>query len=547
MRIAISTAVAFLCLSFAQLGQAQDTTILPTDDPSFISLNSETSNNTSACYAAGNPSGCTGTPLPLPTSTANANAGAETTTVDALPEHISTISVHRLMYKGWNGKLLCEYQPWFCNASNPCNSHISIGYNETDPTVNAITVKSQNTNMISRGCNINFVDFYGNANTDTTFKLNRQGADAVYKDLANRTNFPLKLGILEDVNAFKTACSAAGLSEQQTIACIETALKADMNYIYQTYIFNTPGVYWSDQSTNVVGFFGSCATFPALETGTPPSCSADWDTIWTDVQNYVTNSGYNMKFIFQFGVFGFPTISAGEFAWPQLDDNPQCEAEKNCFTANTGSQLFWCGIFFTTCTGSSSNYLDQFYLQGSQDITPGHLTIGALYKGFDDSNANWGVDRVMAEQCGQVFVATANEVVAGGYWGNGTNSTHQIPYMQIATWNDYEEGTEVESGIDNCYTAVNLTSPTSTSKITWTLTSSDSTYANATKTVHHYALWTAPSGGSTLTLKKQFQVPVNFLLSSLGLAAGTYDVWVEMVGQPSMQNEMSNKVSYTQN
>src|ERR1700688_5307719 len=196
--------------------------------------------------------------------------------------------------------------------------------------------------MFSRGCNSSFVDYKRNANTDTTFKLNRQGADAVYKALANRTNFPLKLGILEDVNAFKTACSAAGLSEQQTIACIETALKADMNYIYQTYIFNTPGVYWSDQSTNVVGFFGSCATFPALETGTPPSCSADWDTIWTDVQNYVTNSGYNMKFIFQFGVFGFPTISAGAFAWPQLDDNPQCEAVKNCFTANTGSQLFWC-------------------------------------------------------------------------------------------------------------------------------------------------------------------------------------------------------------
>jgi hypothetical protein len=27
----------------------------------------------------------------------------------------------------------------------------------------------------------------------------------------------------------------------------------------------------------------------------------------------------------------------------------------------------------------------------------------------------------------------------------------QIPYMQIATWNDYEEGTEIETGVDSCW------------------------------------------------------------------------------------------------
>jgi hypothetical protein len=267
------------------------------------------------------------------------------------------------------------------------------------------------------------------------------------------------------------------------------------------------------------------------------------------VQNYVNNppNSFNMKFIFQFGNFDIPTISAGEYAWPQLYGNPTCQAAKDCFTSNPPSQLWWCDTTPVTCNGSSGGYLDQFYYQGSLN-NPGHLTIGALYKGFDDSNANWTTDRVMAEQCGQVFVATANEVKAGGYWGNGTNSTHQIPYMQIATWNDYEEGTEVESGVDNCYTAVNLTLPTGSSTMKWTLTSSDSTYAKATKTVHHYALWTAPSGGSTLTLKKQLGVTLTqFDLATLGLAAGTYDVYLEMVGQPLMQNEMSSKVSYTQN
>jgi hypothetical protein len=394
--------------------------------------------------------------------------------------------------------------------------------------------------MIARGCNINFIDFYGS--TDQNMGLNKNGANAVYTDLAKRTNYPLKLGILEDIGAFKTACS--GQSEGNTISCIETALKADMDYIYQTYIKPQPSVYWSDQGTYVVGFFGACAAFPALETGMPPSCTPDWDTLWTDVQNYVTSSGYNMKFVFQFGNFDIPTISAGEYAWPQLYGNAACQAAKDCFTSNPPSQFWWCDSTGITCNGSSGGYLDQFYYQGSLN-NPGHLTIGALYKGFDDSNANWTTDRVIAEQCGQAFIDTANEVTAGGYWG-GTSTTHQIPYMQIATWNDYEEGTEVESGVDNCYTAVNLSLPTGTSKISWTLTSTDSTYATI-KTIHHYALWTAPSGGSTLTLKKQLGATLTqFDLASLGLAAGTYDVYLEMVGQPSTQNEMSSKVSYTQ-
>lgn len=83
---------------------------------------------------------------------------------------------------------------------------------------------------------------------------------------------------------------------------------------------------------------------------------------------------------------------------------------------------------------------------------PNKLTIGLLYSGFDDSNAGWSGDKVISQQCGQVLLFTANEVTKGNFWG----ATHQIPYMMMATWNDYEEGTEQESGIDNCYTDVTL-------------------------------------------------------------------------------------------
>jgi hypothetical protein len=105
-------------------------------------------------------------------------------------------------------------------------------------------------------------------------------------------------------------------------------------------------------------------------------------------------------------------------------------------------------------------YLDTLYcdtVHGSGCSTlwssPGQITVGVLYKGFDDSTlpAPWGKDRVIAQQCGQVLIDTADEI--GKYF---PNSQYTLPYVQIATWNVYEEGTEVETGINNCYSVVSF-------------------------------------------------------------------------------------------
>ena len=43
------------------------------------------------------------------------------------------------------------------------------------------------------------------------------------------------------------------------------------------------------------------------------------------------------------------------------------------------------------------SYLDKLYSAGLN-----HL-IGALWKGFDNNDASWGSNRVIAQQCGQVL------------------------------------------------------------------------------------------------------------------------------------------------
>jgi hypothetical protein len=193
------------------------------------------------------------------------------------------------------------------------------------------------------------------------------------------------------------------------------------------------------------------------------------------------------------------------------------------------TQQFW--------WGSNSNpnpvYLDNFYTAGLNH--PSQLTIGALFKGFDDYNASWSANRVIAQQCGQVLLNTSNEI--SKYFG-GTNP--QIPYVQVITWNDYEEGTAAEDGIDNCYT---VGSSLSGNILSWSLVASDPTYAS-TSTVHHFNVYFADAGNNLYPAATNLAVSTTSLdLSSL-VPAGTWTMYVEMVGQPLIINRMSSGVTY---
>ena len=142
---------------------------------------------------------------------------------------------------------------------------------------------------------------------------------------------------------------------------------------------------------------------------------------------------------------------------------------------------------------------------------------------------------MMAQQCGQVLLKTANEI--SKYFGG---SNPQIPYVQIATWNDYEEGTAIEDGIDNCYTVnASLTG----SQLNWALPASDLTYASIS-TVHHFNIYyTDPAGNLYLAASNLPLTTSAFDLSTV-IPQGTWNVYVEMVGQPLIINRMSSALTY---
>src|SRR5262249_31646017 len=107
--------------------------------------------------------------------------------------------------------------------------------------------------------------------------------------------------------------------------------------------------------------------------------------------------------------------------------------------------------------------------------------------------------------------------------------------LQLVTWNDYEEGTEIESGIDNCFS---LAAALQGATLTWTITGSEST-------IHHYTVFASRDGENLMSLA-DFG-PGNFTadLSAFNLGPASYQLYVKAVGKPSIVNHMSNAVAYT--
>jgi hypothetical protein len=89
------------------------------------------------------------------------------------------------------------------------------------------------------------------------------------------------------------------------------------------------------------------------------------------------------------------------------------------------------------------DYLEGFYTK-MQSKYPDKIAVGGAWAGFDDSKASWGLNRHMSQRCGQTFADTMK------LWRQYYSADHPLPFLLIATWNDYEEGTAIERGLAMC-------------------------------------------------------------------------------------------------
>lgn len=155
------------------------------------------------------------------------------------------------------------------------------------------------------------------------------------------------------------------------------------------------------------------------------------------------------------------------------------------------------------------------------------LNWASSWKGFDDVVASWAPPggRHIEQFCGKTWLDS---------WAAVRAYTGRLDAVQVVTWHDYEEGTELQSGIDNCQT---VSAGVASTTLSWSV-------AN-TSTLDHYTAYISTDGQNLMALG-DFAIGTNALnLAAFNFAPGTYRVFVKAVGKPSIANHMSAMATYT--
>jgi hypothetical protein len=330
----------------------------------------------------------------------------------------------------------------------------------------AAQVHSQVIDMISRGMTGVIADWYGTANT-----FIENATTLLMHEAEAHSGF--EFAIMEDKGSVGQAAASNGCD-------VTNQFISDLTYIASHY--ESSPAYMKVNGRPVVFLFGV-------------------DAFYIDWSRAISSIPGNPLLVLR-GINGLTSASAdGGFSWVNIQTPTPFNPELN---------------------------LQDSFFQAAQK-SPQRLAVGTAFKGFNDTLASWGTDRVIDQDCGQTWIQSFSEI------GKFHSSGNQLPTLQIATWNDYEEGTAIETGIDNC---VFIEPSQSGSTISWTVNGQENT-------IDHYTVFISTDGKN---LSPLIDIPAgthSVDLSKLQTSPKTtYFVFVKAVGLPSIQNKMSPPIAY---
>jgi hypothetical protein len=463
---------------------------------------------------------------------------------DMVPRAISKLSIASAAQH-----VYVESQTWFCHlASNEgtdrlisdarCASHIDIGYNADDAGHAAAAV----ADMKSRGLEGVIMDWSG--------KDAAHDGDATYYPTGTSTETKTKRGSTEvgtnAIYAYRTAAEAAGsfnfaVSEDEGItncrngscacwpaygsACDETSeVISDLSYIDAHWA--TSPAYLRVGGKPVVTFFAP--DYNACPCSDPvkgecvekktPCKTIDWDT----VQHFVSDQDW----VFENKTGYAHKYSAGAFDWVSTSKYP--------------------GTDSTNGVSSVADY-DAFVKKTGNVGASQHVFAGA-FKGFDDGVTdawNYGDGshtRFIDQKCGATWLKTLAQVASDFPAG--------AEFLQLPTWDDYEEATELETGIDTCVSA--FTGEVTGTQLGWTVDYGKDLTGSASgsdATIDHFVVWASPDGEQLVRIAPDVvrdatgTLPHSLDLGAYPLPAGTTKVFVQAIGKPFLANAMSSAIA----
>jgi hypothetical protein len=254
-------------------------------------------------------------------------------------------------------------------------------------------------------------------------------------------------------------------------------------------------------------------------------------------------------------VFGLDAYTTGEcekvngvkecasLNWTTIKDNlvgnPVLIFENSAGHAEAGGAyswnkpMNWEGYTVSSGTASSENYLQDIYSNLLSAISDNKYATASIFKGFDDAivdgwNAPTG-PRYVDQQCGLTWLNTISTI-------NTRFSSKAPDSIWVVTWDDYEEGTETETGIKNCLEDLNT--KISGSEVSWSPSfgKSFAGVEGSEETVAEYAIYASLDGSN---LMKVATVPTSthsYNLAEASLPSNNYKVYVQAVGKPNISN-----------
>jgi hypothetical protein len=457
--------------------------------------------------------------------------------------NVSDDDIHGYLTDGSATKIYANFMLGFCIQAGQtfCDNNVQIGYTSN----NAATVAAQAEDLRSRHIDGAIMTWEGAGTSEDSAALlfqsyvdshhcsGAQSCDPMYFLMEDGPSWKYTVEIATGVtNTSNAGCSSTITTTYTTTDfenCVVAHLRNDMCYMNGTHWGNN--AYQKTNGQPLLQVFPDESVIPV--TGPAPS----WADVWVQMENWNNNLPQycvgNTDGIKYNGNNGVPLVvfedasgfthsdSSGSFYWVQ-PSNPATSSEQV-------ADQFGYNISPATTGGT----LDNFFQTALQ--YPSELPWGSGFKGFNSSLADWGAGRIMDQSCGQTWITSLTE-------GNKYYTGSALPYLQIATWNDYNEGTEIESGIDNCYTT---SGSVSGQTLTWTLNPTNSAMASLS-TVAYMEIFDSPDG-QNLTLLTAIPVATSSsgTYSLSGLASGNHQLFVRMVGKNSILNRMSSGIGYS--
>ena len=445
---------------------------------------------------------------------------------DLAATNISHVDMHNLLYSGNTTKIFPTVILWWCQSGgigkhvvstsfNACRSHVENANNYDD--VNDI--KRVDDDAVGRHIDGMMLDWYGRGNTIANFANQDSHAANFVSDMNGRAGTPLKYTWMLD-HSYSYTCGvnnspgSTGTPGWTTMgyasmtACMTGEINADLDYLH-THYFSGAAQYVNPATGKIpiVPFITSTA--PEFNAGCTTTSQTCWQTVWDAVITHTNTYATHIELIFENSPGFTKPDTAGAYQW----------------AGNSHSM----SASFSTDEGLA--VIDAFVLASKNHSTL--IPWGGSWKGFNDSIASWGSGRLIAQQCGKTWLDTFSEWGVSKYF----SSSHQLPYLQPVTWSDYEEGTEIESGIDSCLT---VSSSLASAVLSWSTSG-----AGSANNIDHFTVYISTDQNNLAVLQDNIAAGTTSLnLANYNLGSGTYYLYVQMVAKSSMKNSISTAQKY---